>query len=529
MHISLKNNHGFSWYQSENIFVKGYFFDENDNFLEKNNALLFLSKIRFKEDFLKVIHLINGCFTIIIKTNTNCFVASDTTRIFPIFYTFQNGDIHISDDIIFLKKHYQIQNFDKIAELELKSTLHTYGKKTLLKNVYQIQSSEYLIIKNEKIIENNFFFSYASETNNPASFNTQKKQAFTSFENTFKRLIKSLNNKTVALPLSSGFDSRLIAVMLKKYNYSNVICYTYGKKDSFEIENSKKTAKYLGHKWLFVEYSENLLGNILNTTFFKNYANYAGKYSAMPNPQEYFAVHYLKENKLIPNDTIFIPGYAGDFLGGSQFLKVIPKSLEASNIINLILREKFTNYKLKKKEKKHIRNELEIVLENDIYKNKIPSSIFEDIDIKEKITKYIFNSANFYTFFGYEHRFPFWDKELLTFFKRVPEKHKIGKILFDTLLINHYFKPFKVSFKEEIQPSLKEIIIQKIKNNIKSFLPLLVKKRLLEKNSWINYKPIITQLESDIKKNDLPLKRQMKSYNEVIIQWYVFLAKNKLK
>ena len=37
------------------------------------------------------------------------------------------------------------------------------------------------------------------------------------------------------------------------------------------------------------------------------------------------------------------------------------------------------------------RNELEIVLENDIYKNKIPSSIFEDIDIKEKITKYIFN------------------------------------------------------------------------------------------------------------------------------------------
>ncbi len=60
-------------------------------------------------------------------------------------------------------------------------------------------------------------------------------------------------------------------------------------------------------------------------------------------------------------------------------------------------------------------------------------------------------------------------------------------------------------------------------------MPLLVKKRLLEKNSWINYKPIITQLESDIKKNDLPLKRQMKSYNEVIIQWYVFLAKNKLK
>ena len=528
MHLSLKNNLGFSWHQNDTVFMKGYFFDEKEIFFDEKDALLFLSKIKSREDFLKLIHLINGCFTIIIKVEKQVFVASDTTRIFPVFYTYQNNELHISDDIVFLKSAYQINNFNQLAEIELKSALHTYGKKTLLKDVHQIQSNEYLIIENEEIIENNFFYSYVTEKTNNANYNDLKQQTILAFENTFKRLITSLNNKTVALPLSGGFDSRLIAVMLKKHNYTNVICYTYGKKDSFEIKNSKKTAKKLGYKWYFIEYSEDIFGDILNDSDFKKYIHYAGKYSAMPNPQEYFAVSYLKENKLIPNDTVFIPGYAGDLLGGSQFLKVIPEKLQKGDITDLIIKEKFTNHKLNTKEKRLIKHKLEIILENTIYQNKIPFSIFEDIDIKEKITKYIFNSANFYTFFSYEHRFPFWDKELLNFFKTIPEKHKIGKSLFDDVLINTYFKPFNVYFEGELQPSKKNILIQKIKNKVRPFLPTFIKKRFLEKNSWINYKPIAKQLETDLNKNGLSIKKQLKSYNEVIVQWYVFFAKEKL-
>ena len=526
MQLSLKNNLGFSWYQNETVFLKGYFFDEKDNYYDKENAISFLSEITSKEDFLTIIHQINGCFTIIIKTENSCFIASDTTRIFPVFYTFQNKQLYVSDDISFLKETFNIHNFDKLAETELKSALHTYGKKTLLKDVFQIQSNEYLIIENDNITEHDFFFSYATEKTNTASYNEQKEQAILVFESAFKRLITSLNGRTIALPLSGGFDSRLIAVLLKKHNYTNVICYTYGKKNSFEIKNSKKTAKALGFKWHFIEYNDTLFNNLLSSSTFKKFVNYAGKYASMPNPQEYFAVQYFKKNNLIPDDSIFIPGYAGDILGGSLFLKIIPKRLQKKNIINIIIKHGFN---LNKIEKERIKNELEVRLENTIYHNKLSVSIFEDIHIKERITKYIFNSANFYTFWGYEHRFPFWDKELLNFFKEIPETHKVGKLLFDDVLINHYFKPFKVSFEEELQPSKKTLILQKIKNKIRPFLPIFMKKRFLEKNSWINYKPLTAQFEADLKKNGLSIKKQLKSYNEVIVQWYVFFAKEKLK
>ena len=529
MQLSLKNNLGFSWYQNERVFIKGYFFDNQNNFFEKENAVKLVSYIKSKHQFLEFINTINGCFTIIIRSNTSCFIACDTTRMFPVFYTYLKDELCISDDISFLKKEHHIQSFNPIAEAELKSALHTYGKKTLLQNVYQIQANEYLIIEEETITKQDFFFTYATSSTSNTNYNDLKKQTFTAFEAAFKRLILSLNNQTVALPLSGGFDSRLIAVMLKKYNYTNVVCYTYGKKDSFEIENSRKTAKALGFAWYFIEYSEKLFGDFSQSTSFINYAHYAGKYSAMPNPQEYFAVQYLTDQKLIPNNTIFIPGYAGDLLGGSQYLKVIPKKLKKEAIVDLITSQKLTSFKLKKVIKKTLKQELQTLVDSNIYANKLPASIFEDIDIKEKIAKYIFNSANFYTFFGYTYRFPFWDKELLSFFKNVPEEYKMGKLLFDDVLTNNYFTPFNVSFENEIQPSIKTVIIQNIKNKIRPFLPTFIKQKLLDKNSWINYKPICIQLENHIKTNKLTIKKQLKSYNEIIVQWYVFLAKEKLK
>lgn len=36
-------------------------------------------------------------------------------------------------------------------------------EKDIIKNVFQVQASEYLIINNDEVIDRNFFFSYAIE------------------------------------------------------------------------------------------------------------------------------------------------------------------------------------------------------------------------------------------------------------------------------------------------------------------------------------------------------------------------------
>ena len=530
MNITLKINKGFKWYKTATFFFKGYFYVD-DLFYEKEDAINYVSKIKNSHQFKELLSELNGVFTLVFKDKNKICLASDLTRSFPIFYTLQNNQLYFSDDIFYLKNLFKIDDYDGLSEIEFKASNYTHGKKTLLKNVFQIQPSEYLIVENNAIVESSFFYSYAITKESSDSYDELKNKAVITFENSFKRFITSLNNRTAVIPLSGGYDSRLIAVMLKKYKYKNVLCYTYGRKDSFEIENSKKTSEQLNFKWIFIEYNSQLIDGFLDTSAFKEYVHFAGKLSSMPNLQEYFAVKYLKENNLMAEDSIFIPGYAGDLLGGSQFLKVIPANLKHTEIADLILEQKFTNYPLPTSEKKILKGEVEKQLTHfdENYVEKIPSSVFEDFDLKEKIAKYIFNSANFYTYFGYEHRFPYWDKELLGFFKKVPVKNKLMKRFFDDILINEYFKKYNVYFESELQPSEKNINIQKVKNKIKPFLPTFIKQQFLEKNDWVNYKPLTDEMLKSIDLNKLKVKKSSKEYNEIITQWYLYFSKNKIK
>ena len=442
----------------------------------------------------------------------------------------KNNEFILSDAIFHLKNNFNLNDFNPLSEIELKAANHTFGRKTLVENIYQVEASECLEIDQEKILKSSFTYSYAIKKESISDYTTLKTAAVHAFENSFKRLILSTQNRTLVIPLSGGFDSRLIAVMLKKHNYKNVVCYTYGKKDSFEIENSKKTADVLGFKWYFIEYKNDLIDGFLNTEEFKNYVHYAGKLSSMPNLQEYFAIKYLKENNLIPNDAVFVPGYAGDLLGGSQFLKVIPQHLKSTEIVDLILIKKLTNYTVKKSDEAVFKKSFaDTLLKNDeYYEDKIHSSVFEDFDIKEKIAKYIFNSASFYTFFGYEFRFPFWDKDLLDFFKTVPVQFKINKTLYDDVLINHYFKPFNVYFENELHPIPQKKWIQKIKRQVKPFLPTFIKEKKVSDNDWNNYKIITEKMLTFLNNKGVKVHRTYNDYNEIITQWYIYISKTDL-
>lgn len=528
--IYLKFNLGFKWYSSNSIAVKGYFYVD-DIYYEKEEALFFLeNSIQDKPDFNKRIDTLNGVFTFIYLSEESIFIYSDITRSFPIFYTQQSDEIFLSDDIYFLKSKFDIQEFDPLSENEFKGANHTFGDKTLLKNVFQVQASEFVEIKNSVVVHSNFKFTYAIENESNLNVIDLRQKAIDSFESSFKRLINSIGNNTAVVPLSSGFDSRLIITMLKKYNIENVICYTYGKSSSFEIEKSKKVAEILGYKWIFIEYDKALTNNYLNTNEFKNYIEFAGKLSSMPNLQEYFAVKALKEKELIPSNSVFISGYAGDVLGGSEYLHSIPRDVNHHEIAETIFDNKLTNYHFSKTEKKEIQADIlsKLTKFNTNFRNKLGQTILDDHNLRERIAKYIFNSASYYTYFEYEFRFPFWDKTLLDFFKEVPIKYKYNKGLFNEILINTYFKPFNVYFEEDVQSKPKNELSKKIKKQVKPFLPTFIKEKKVRFNDWNNYELITNQMLLFLKDKNVRVDRSYNNYNEIITQWYIHISKNGL-
>lgn len=527
----LINRKGFQWYSNEIIFIKGCFFDSKNNYYEKEKLISFFKNIKNEEQFINHIKDINGIFTVLIKINNKTLMATDTTRIFPLFYTFNNTALYISDDIEYLKEKFNIQEIDENSSNEFLISGYTLGGKTLLKNIYSIQSNEYIIFDKDTIQQQGFFFSYSTKEVNKSDYSELRKQGIEAFENAFNRLIKSLNKRTAVIPLSGGYDSRLIAVMLKKHNYNNVICYTYGKKNNIELENSKNVADILGYKWIYIEYTNELIKGYIKSEKFKKFAHYTCKFISMPSLQDYFAVKYLSENKLIPSDSIFIPGHVGDNLGGSQFLKVIPKNLKTFKIPNLIFKEKFNHNEISNNSKEIIKNTIkQLLLDFDRnYQNKIPYSVFENFDLKERITKIIFKASRGYTFFGYEHRFPYWDKELLSFFKNVPIKHKRMKFLYNDILKNYYFEQYGVKFEKELQPTIPQLYSQKIKQLIKLIVPNFIINHFLRKNDWLNSQTITDEMVNSLKNNDIQFYSNIKVFNELNIQWYLYFCKDLIK
>ncbi len=518
---------GFKWHTINKVWVKGVFFDENQKLYSKTALPEYFKNTDSFDSFIFLLKKCNGIFSVIIKKNDEIWCAVDRNISSPLFYSKINNEWIVSDNTNTIAASLPIVKQNKFQVTVYRSLGHTFGRETLVTDINQVECAQALRLKDGKIVEKINYHVFSVKTFN----NKPKKEllniGFNLFEDSFNRLVKSLNGRTAVVPLSGGFDSRMIAAALKKLKYENVICFTYGKRENNnEIELSRKVAKALNYKWLFVEYNNKLFDGFLNTIEFHDYMHFSSHLSSMFYLQEYFAVRYLKNNKLVPEDSIFIPGHSGDLIGGSQLVKVIDKNLNVNNIVTFFINKKSIYNPLSSKNKKELKKLIQAEITDKLI-NK-GATVFEELDIREKISKVIFNSSSVFDFFGYEKRFPFWDLKLLDFFLSLPPEHREMKKLYDSILIDKYFKPYGIYFKDELQPSKSKIVFEKIKNSIKQHIQYKFKFTLLKKRDWLNSYEAIMPLLNKMKENGHKMHFKAVSFNEILIEYYLFCLKKEI-
>ncbi|TCO09176.1 asparagine synthase C-terminal domain-containing protein [Natronoflexus pectinivorans] len=521
----LQYNKGFKWFSTDSISAKGYLFDSEGNYYEEETLIDYFSDISEINSFKKKVERANGVFSVVVRIKNITCIACDKSSFFPLYYINHPEGYIFSDNPQELIKLLDDVKIDKVQCAIFKSTGYTVGNNTLINGISEVRAAEYLIIENSNLKESGSFFSYATKkVNDGIPYEKLKEDGRAVFEQAFRRLITSLKGRQVVLPLSGGYDSRLIAAMLKKFGYTDVVCFTYGRKNNFELQNSRTTANRLGYKWIFVEYNQELINGYFDTSQFKDYALFAGKISSMPYMQEYFAVKYLKDKNLIKNDAVFIPGHSGDLLGGSQFVKVFNENISKDALTGLFFKKKLNFYNIHRHYKKRVIEIIEERFKSDYDDDFISHSIIEDLDIKEKISKLIINSATVYDYFGHQIRIPFWDDELMGFFKMVPAKFKTAKMLYDDILVSFYFREFGLCLDNELQPNYFQMKIQEVKNLLKSYLPKFLIIRFLLKSDWMYYYEITKPMAKAIGFK----YKNTSSFNAVITNWYVSFIENRL-
>jgi len=473
-------NDGFKWQSCDGIFVKGYAFDPDQNYYEGKSLINLFKSAESLGELKELTNSLNGLFCAMGDLAWGMFALSDKCRSFPLFFSEINGNITISDNPNTLIINNIIREESVPSYL---ATGYVIGNKTLFEGVVPIPSSSILtIVENQPYILE--YYTFSTQDLDHAAFDSAAKQLHHTLEGAMGRLLKSIGDRPIAVPLSGGYDSRFILTWLVSHGHKNITAFSYGKENNDDLNTAEKVAKVLGVRWIPIVYTNKMIDGFNNEPDFLPFCHYIAGATSMPILQDYFAAREIVKRGLLSPDTVIIPGHSGDFIAGSHIAPHAIEICSTGEIVDEIYKHHYNIIPLPKQQELH---EKQLLREGANGKREIPFTIIEDFNFKERQTKFIINASRAYSYFGFEFRLPLWDSELVGLFKRQPFDYRIKKKLYNEVILSHYFKPMQLIFVEDYKTEKAYGNLTKIKKSVKRMLPYwLLKLKSMPDN--LNYK-----------------------------------------
>jgi len=494
-HIIQLGNKGFHpWKSLEESFVRGFAW----------NRKQLLKEEEIYRDCLEAIHgnclssylsTLDGNFAAIIVSNEKMYLIADNIRSYPILFSVQGEICFVSDEEEKLAEHIQDKQFDKLAVAEFLSKGYLSKGRTLFSDIYLVEAGEYIEIDHTGF-KRNTYYEYLYPSFNGETPEIIEK-AFTAIEQSFSAMLKVLEGRQIVIPLSGGYDSRMIACLCKKKGLSNVVCFTYGKAGTWDTCTSEEVAKRLGYKWFFVEYTDQRMVDFFRSKEYMEYQIYAGNLDTTPHTQDLLAIRTLLDQQLIEKDSIVIPGHSGDFLGGSH----LPSMASKTPLYKAIYDKYYNLNSLNKKYRSLLCEDLKAAV-GGVSAKRFPELFmnqFTNWGVKSRQASFIVNSVRIYDFYGLDWRLPLWNKKFVECWLSIPWSQKQGMTLYNQVLFVRYFDEYGVSIPKELIPHSQ---IRKAYRTVSAYAPFLsaFKKCWIDrrkKEDGYNYLPLLNKYSKE--------------------------------
>lgn len=273
-------------------------------------------------------------------------IENDWLGSIPVFYNIETNEVSTYSELVFSNENeidikgllnYFDAGFCLYGHTQFKNIkfLRYYSKLTIANNIIKIEEKEDVVFKNSNI------------QSNPADVLEKIKNYILKGEKYF--------DKKIILPLSGGYDSRLLSSFVS--NKNQILSFTYGiskkQESSYEVVYAKKLSQQLEFSWKQIELSD-----------FNNYIN---KWHCLFGFSTHLHGMYQMEfyDKIIknctPSNCTVLSGIIGDAWSGK--IKFIPidnfeqlNNLTYSHGMNL--------------DKKYYNNKNNIYSQNEFHKNK---------------------------------------------------------------------------------------------------------------------------------------------------------------
>lgn len=249
-------------------------------------------------------------FSAVLVTEDEIFLMTDHLRSWPIFWAVHGDEVHVGDDAFAVAEAVGGRVLEAGAAAEFLHTGFVLGARSLMQGVFQVPSGTSVRIDRrtgavDHQLERRLRLrepAYPEMSSFSSAFSAALDTAMT-------RLYDRADGRVIALPLSAGLDSRLLAALLARDRYPNVLTFTYGLPQNAEAQASAKIAESLGLPWRQVSHTPKQLQNTWTDPSTESFLREASGGASLPHIQDWFATRMLTADGTLPPGSIVIPGH----------------------------------------------------------------------------------------------------------------------------------------------------------------------------------------------------------------------------
>lgn len=398
-----------------------------------------------------------GHFAVIVEQENRLIATVDKIRSYPVFYFNKEKRFAISNSARALKIECELCEIDDLSVLEFSMGGYVTARETIYKYLYQLQAGEFLIWHKDKnnlkrIRYYTFYPTKLKEKNEDVLIEELDKIT----NEIFTRTVEEANGRPIWIPLSGGYDSRLIVCKLRELGYDKLQTYSYGLPGNHEAKAAKVVAEKLGLPWLFVPLIRKEMRQYFWSEERKKYSYFADGLCSIPVIQDISALTKMRNTGDLPEEAVLINGQSGDFITGGHITEeLIQNQRSIHRLLDAIVNkhmslwlDRKTLYNISKIKDK-ISSLLPPLNENNGDYESI-ANLYEYWEWQERQSKYVVNEQRIYDYLCLSWQLPLWQKEYLDFWRNVPVERKLGQNLYLSYLRKYNYKNLFKEFSTTI-------------------------------------------------------------------------------
>jgi asparagine synthase (glutamine-hydrolysing) len=251
---------------------------------------------------------LEGFFAAVVRDGDATYLVADGARSIPLYYDSDGTTVSDRGRVV---RDVLEADTDPIAESEFLLTRYVTGSETIWEGVRATQPGEVVRIGSggvDRRTYRDYWPAAGAERGESASPMDSRTRLESALETALDRLERVAGGRPVVVPLSGGYDSRLLASALVERG-REVIGFTFGRSGHPDVELSREIADRLGIPWEFCDYDATLWREWYHGSAGRAYRRRAFGGDALPFLAEWPAVRQLVADGRLPNDALYCPGH----------------------------------------------------------------------------------------------------------------------------------------------------------------------------------------------------------------------------